>query len=121
MTGVAPFTKCGGTDKEGKQVCAFGGWLCFVLQGLHGLGRHQRIIDPLDLIQMNHVGFWQSIISATGAMALLKVSIALNLLRLSPSRWYTWSLWSSIGMIILSLAICSFDILETRRKREIRG
>lgn len=30
-------------------------------------------------------------------MALLKISIALNLLRLSPSRWYIWSLWVSIG------------------------
>lgn len=31
-------------------------------------------------------------------MALLKVSVALNLLRLSPSRVYSWILWVSIGM-----------------------
>lgn len=33
-------------------------------------------------------------------MALLKVSIALNLLRLSPSRWYIWSLWVSIAFVM---------------------
>lgn len=45
------------------------------------------------------VGFWQSILAAATAMGLLKISIALNLLRLSPSRWYSWPLWASIGMI----------------------
>ncbi|KAM5352647.1 hypothetical protein ACJ41O_005369 [Fusarium nematophilum] len=80
-------------------LCALGGFTIFVIQGLYGLGRHQDTIDPLDLITFQKVGFWQSIISATGAMALLKISIALNLLRLSQSRWYFWSLWISIGFV----------------------
>jgi anti-sigma-K factor RskA len=51
------------------------------------------------------VGFWQSIISATAAIALLKISIALNLLRLSQSRWYVWALWSSISMYYASFTV----------------
>ncbi|KAH6874690.1 hypothetical protein B0T10DRAFT_415115 [Thelonectria olida] len=80
-------------------ICAFVGWLIFVLQSFHGLGHHQDTIAQLDYIELQKVGFWQSIISATCAMALLKISIALNLLRLSQSRWYSWSLWTSIGFV----------------------
>lgn len=80
-------------------VCAFIGWLIFVLQSFHGLGHHQDTISPADYVQLQHVGFWQSVISATCAMALLKISIALNLLRLGQSRWYAWSLWASIGFV----------------------
>ncbi|KAL6415426.1 integral membrane protein [Ilyonectria robusta] len=80
-------------------LCAFIGWLIFVLQSFHGLGRHRATIEELDYIEFQKVGFWQSIISATCAMALLKISIALNLLRLSQSKWYFWSLWSSIVFV----------------------
>ncbi|KAF7545303.1 hypothetical protein G7Z17_g9269 [Cylindrodendrum hubeiense] len=80
-------------------ICAFIGWLIFVLQSFHGLGRHKDTIEQLDYIEFQKVGFWQSVISASCAMALLKVSIALNLLRLSQSKWYFWSLWTSIGFV----------------------
>ncbi|KPM34582.1 hypothetical protein AK830_g11994 [Neonectria ditissima] len=82
-------------------ICALVGWVIFVIQAFHGLGRHRDTIDPLDYIELQKVGFWQSVISATCAMALLKISIALNLLRLSQSKWYFWSLWTSIGMRLL--------------------
>ncbi|KAH7148439.1 hypothetical protein EDB81DRAFT_463435 [Dactylonectria macrodidyma] len=81
-------------------ICAFVGWLIFVLQSFHGLGRHRATIEELDYIEFQKVGFWQSIISATCAMALLKISIALNLLRLSQSKWYFWSLWTSIVFVV---------------------
>jgi len=42
-------------------------------------------------------GFYQSIISATWSLGFLKISIAFNLLRLSPAKWYTWSIWATIG------------------------
>lgn len=80
-----------------EQLCAMGGWIIFVIQAHYGLGRHQDTIEAMDMMMFSKVGFWQSIISATGAIALLKISIALNLLRLSQSRWYVWSLWASIG------------------------
>ncbi|CAM1508822.1 Fc.00g025610.m01.CDS01 [Cosmosporella sp. VM-42] len=75
------------------------GWIIFVIQSFHGLGRHFDTISPEDKIKFAHVGFWQSILSAATAMGLLKISIALNLLRLSHSRWYSWPLWGSIGTV----------------------
>lgn len=47
--------------------------------------------------KISEAEFWQVIISSCLGIALLKISIALNLLRLSPSRWYTWCLWFGIG------------------------
>jgi hypothetical protein len=51
------------------------------------------------VIIINHAGFWQSIISAHVALGSLKLSIGFNLLRLSTSRWYSWSLWATIGIL----------------------
>jgi predicted membrane metal-binding protein len=77
---------------------ALGGYICFVLQGYHGLGRHTLTISKPDMVAFDHIGFAQSVISAIGALGLLKISIALFLLRLSKNRWYTRSLWALIGM-----------------------
>ncbi|KXH52105.1 hypothetical protein CNYM01_00436 [Colletotrichum nymphaeae SA-01] len=64
----------------------------------YGLGKHFSTIDKkYDYVVFNHVAFWQSIISAAGALMFLKVSIALSLLRLSKTGWYKWALWSTIG------------------------
>ncbi|KAF7548326.1 hypothetical protein G7046_g8713 [Stylonectria norvegica] len=75
------------------------GWIIFIIQGSHGLGRHFDTISTEDYIIFSHAGFWQSILSASTAMGLLKISIALNLLRLSTSRWYSWPLWASIAFV----------------------
>lgn len=79
------------------QLCAIGGWSVFVFQAQHGLGKHQDTIAKDDLIVFQQAGFYQSIISATWSLGFLKISIAFNLLRLSPAKWYTWSLWATIG------------------------
>ncbi|KAF3356324.1 hypothetical protein VdG1_06418 [Verticillium dahliae VDG1] len=78
--------------------CAMGGWSIFIIQAHYGLGKHQDTIETPDFKIFQHAGFWQSIISAAGALMWLKISIALNLLRLSQNKWYTWSLWATIGL-----------------------
>ncbi|KAF1937116.1 hypothetical protein EJ02DRAFT_458977 [Clathrospora elynae] len=75
---------------------ALGGWICFILQGYCGLGRHTKTISQDDLQKFDHIAFSQSIISAIGALGLLKISIALFLLRLSKNKWYSRSLWALI-------------------------
>ncbi|KAK4156003.1 hypothetical protein C8A00DRAFT_13028 [Chaetomidium leptoderma] len=80
-------------------ICALGGWVVFIIQAQHGLGKHQETISQDDLIIFQHAGFWQSIISATWALGFLKVSIGFNLLRLSTSKWYSWSLWATIVIV----------------------
>ncbi|KAK1511177.1 uncharacterized protein CCOS01_14939 [Colletotrichum costaricense] len=82
-------------------ICAWGGWISFVIQAQYGLGKHISTIDKkYDYIVFNHVAFWQAIISAAGALMFLKVSIALSLLRLSKTGWYKWALWSTIALVL---------------------
>jgi hypothetical protein len=85
------------------QLCASGGLTVFIIQAFNGLGRHQETIPPEESLVYNHAGFWQSVFSASAGMALLKISIALNLLRLSSSPWYRISLWASIGILDINL------------------
>jgi hypothetical protein len=75
----------------------FGGWLCFVLQGYYGLGRHTKTISKSDFMVYQKISFIQAIVSAIGALGMLKISIALFLLRLSQNMWYLRSLWTMIG------------------------
>ncbi|PLB48435.1 hypothetical protein P170DRAFT_360773 [Aspergillus steynii IBT 23096] len=65
----------------------------------HGLGRHIQFIDQTDRIKMTQAAFWQVIICSAAGIAFLKISIALNLLRFSPTRWYTGCLWAGIGLV----------------------
>jgi hypothetical protein len=68
-----------------------------VLEGYHGLGRHTSTLSKESIEVFANIGFWQSIISAIGALGLLKISIAFFLLRLSKHKWYARSLWALIG------------------------
>lgn len=69
----------------------------FIIQAFYGLGKHKDTISTADNVMFQKVGFAQSITSAIAALAFLKVSIALSLLRLSKNRWYSRSLWALIG------------------------
>lgn len=51
------------------------------------------------LTVFDQIAFTQSIISAIGALGLLKISIALFLLRLGKHNWYSCSLCTLIGML----------------------
>ncbi|KAK9788030.1 hypothetical protein SCARD494_10039 [Seiridium cardinale] len=86
-------------------LCAFGGFLCFILQGYVGLGRHTDTILPADMVKFNHIAFFQSLISAMGALGLLKISIGFSLLRLSTNKVYTRALWVLIGFV------CCYTVL----------
>jgi hypothetical protein len=83
---------------DAVQLCSIGGWILYVYKACHGLGRHIQFIDSMDQMRMNQAAFWQVIICSATGMAFLKISIALNLLRFSPARWYAVCLWASIGM-----------------------
>jgi hypothetical protein len=77
-------------------------WILYIYKGFHGLGKHNKFVSSEDQVKLTEGSFWQVILSSCLGMALLKISIALNLLRLSPSRWYIWSLWVSIGELSFS-------------------
>jgi hypothetical protein len=68
-----------------------------VLQGYYGLGRHSEAVSKQDRITFEKISFFQAIISAIGALGMLKISIALFLLRLSQNKWFSRSLWALIG------------------------
>ncbi|KAE8337433.1 hypothetical protein BDV24DRAFT_154378 [Aspergillus arachidicola] len=65
----------------------------------HGLGHHIQFLDDMQRMRLDEATFWQVIICSAAGIALLKISIALNLLRFSPTRWYTMSLWTSIAFV----------------------
>jgi hypothetical protein len=69
------------------------------MQGYYGLGRHSQVVAKKDLITFEKISFFQAIISAIGALGLLKISIALFLLRLSKNKWYSRALWTTIGKL----------------------
>lgn len=71
--------------------------IIFICQAYNGLGRHYETISAAEFTQFLKLSFVQSIVAHITALALLKISVALSLLRLSRSRWYTWSLWALIG------------------------
>ncbi|KAF4122175.1 hypothetical protein GMORB2_7768 [Geosmithia morbida] len=79
--------------------CAFGGWIIFVYQATQGLGRHSWALSQRQSSNIDAGTFWMSIISSSAGICLLKVSIALNLMRMSPNKWYSWTLWASIAFV----------------------
>ncbi|KAK3358804.1 hypothetical protein B0T25DRAFT_620651 [Lasiosphaeria hispida] len=81
-------------------LCAMGGWVIFLYQSQYGLGKHVETIAPPDMVVLLHTSFWQSIITASCALCLLKLSIGFNLLRLSMSRWYSWSVWATMILVV---------------------
>ena len=92
-----------------------GGWSVFIFQAQHGLGKHLNTIDRGDFVKFQHAGFWQSIISATISLTFLKISIAVNLLRLGSRRWYRWSLITIIGKLyIVGSAVDQISAPDTR-------
>lgn len=82
-----------------EQLCAIAGWILWIFEGVNGLGHRDAwfIQGNGDETKVAQGSFWQVIIDSSLGIAMLKVSIALNLLRLSPAHWYIYCLWVSIG------------------------
>ncbi len=77
-------------------------WICLVLQIPYGLGRHGLVIPTEDRIKFERITFWKTVFSDGFALGLLRVSMAISLLRLkSDLRWYRWSLFAVIGELCL--------------------
>ncbi|KAJ5788252.1 hypothetical protein N7457_003242 [Penicillium paradoxum] len=83
-------------------LCTLAGWILWIFRGVHGLGHTDAwfAAGNGDSTKVAQGSFWQVIIDSALGMAMLKVSIALNLLRLSPARWYVWCLWASIDLFV---------------------
>ncbi|KAK0751344.1 hypothetical protein B0T18DRAFT_285450, partial [Schizothecium vesticola] len=81
-------------------ICALGAWICFVIQGYYGLGKHQPTISVEEMVVFQHAGFWQSIIGACLALCFLKLSIGFGLLRLSKYKWFNGCIWATMGLVV---------------------
>jgi hypothetical protein len=81
-------------------------WICLVLQIPYGLGRHGLIVPTEDRIKFEEITFWKTVFSDGVAMGLLRVSMAISLLRLKKDlQWYRWSLFAVMGMLLLLLLL----------------
>jgi len=83
------------------------------------MGRHQITIPNDQLLRLNEAGFWQVILVSSASLAALKVSIAWNLIRLSPQAWYKWTLWASIGMPPSPRHQAALLTLRTKTKQHV--
>ena len=79
-----------------------GQWIVILIQAHHGLGRHQDTLTEAELTIFNHASFWGNVIGIAIGTMFLKLSIAVNLLRICQNRWSTVVLWILIGSISAS-------------------
>ena len=70
----------------------------YIIAAFYGLGRHVDTMSKENYKEYLKMTFIQTIVSTIGALACLKVSIGLALLRLSHSRRYAQMTWGLIGM-----------------------
>ncbi|KAK3297344.1 uncharacterized protein B0H64DRAFT_122936 [Chaetomium fimeti] len=76
-------------------------WICLVLQIPYGLGRHGLVVPVEDRIKFEEITFWKTVFSDGFAMGLLRVSMAVSLLRLKKDlKWYRWSLFAIMGFVV---------------------
>lgn len=73
-------------------------WICLILQVPYGLGRHGYVVPVEDRIKMEHITFWKAVFSDGVALGVLRISMAISLLRLKKDlKWYRYSLFAVIG------------------------
>ena len=93
-------------------------WICLVLQIPYGLGRHGLIIPTEDRIKFEQITFWKTVFSDGVALGLLRVSMAISLLRpKSDLRWYRWSLFAVIGESMFDSCFVGKGLLTSGRFR----
>lgn len=78
---------------------------CFVGECKAGVGRHIQYISPANVETIYHWIYFHSLITVVGA-SLVKISIALFLLRFVLGKWYQRFLWAMTSKFIVST--CNF-------------
>ncbi|EHA49637.1 hypothetical protein MCOR27_003487 [Pyricularia oryzae] len=79
--------------------CATVGMATHGVQSQNGMGKHYEFITPPMRVEYSKFGFFQSIINNTGGISILKVSIALSLLKLGGgNRAYTNTLYAFLAL-----------------------
>lgn len=82
----------------------------FIVGGYHGLGRHQQTLSADDLAGIDHAVYVQTLIAAVVGFALLKVSIAIFLLRLGGNTaWFRRTLWATVAFITVYTLFAFFS------------
>ena len=93
-------------------------WICLILQIPYGLGRHGLVIPIPDRIKFEQITFWKTVFSDGVAMGLLRLSMAISLLRLkSDLNWYRWSLFAVMGTLLLPLLSLCWILTALNRLR----
>lgn len=88
----------GVADSQVLQGLAMMSWICLVLQVPYGLGRHGLVVPIEDRINFERITFWKTVFSDGFALGLLRISMAISLLRLNKDlKWYRWSLYAVMG------------------------
>jgi hypothetical protein len=75
------------------------GMICVIIQAPKGLGRHRQTINDDDFVKLRLLNWIYSLFSVIISFSVLKISIALSLLRLSRARWYLYSLYALMAFI----------------------
>ncbi|KAK1994041.1 hypothetical protein LX36DRAFT_224326 [Colletotrichum falcatum] len=76
-------------------------WICLILQVPRGLGQHFQTTTTEERVEFERITFWKTVISDNVAMGLLRISVAISLLRLdNVMKWYRWSLYGVIGFVV---------------------
>ncbi|CAJ2507151.1 Uu.00g083370.m01.CDS01 [Anthostomella pinea] len=79
---------------------AGGAFICYLVQTQHGLGTHIEFVSKPDQLAYGAASFAMTIINIFG-LALLKISLALSLLRLSTGKTFSRVLWATITFVAL--------------------
>ncbi|KAI1331102.1 hypothetical protein F5Y16DRAFT_423674 [Xylariaceae sp. FL0255] len=79
-------------------IIAFVSFVLYIYESQHGLGRHAAFVSIPDLLDFGAANFAQTNINLVG-LGLLKISVALALLRLSKSKTYTRILYAAIAFV----------------------
>ncbi|KAK5114349.1 hypothetical protein LTR62_002601 [Meristemomyces frigidus] len=78
---------------------------CFVGESRSGVGRHNVCVAPMDMVRQAKWEFFHGISVVTGVV-LVKISIALFLLRLAPRKSWRTFLWCAIAFLVCFCISC---------------
>ncbi|KAF2768960.1 hypothetical protein EJ03DRAFT_111465 [Teratosphaeria nubilosa] len=104
---------CTGADDYamlGAALMAIATMICFVGETRYGIGRHIVCADPAVLTMKSHWSFFHNLWPMFG-LVLVKISIALFLLRLAPRSIWRKCLWGIIGFLVAFGLAAAFTLI----------